>query len=163
MPAPKGYSVTQIGLHWIVAVLIVLQLVFGEAIGDAWEEMEEGGAAVYDAGALFHIGVGVAVLVLTLWRLSLRASRGAPPAPMDEPPLFRMLAHLGHLALYALMIVAPLTGLVAWFGGLEAAAEVHEVMKPLFIVLILAHVGAVIWHQVWLKDNLLERMKRPLD
>lgn len=163
MATVKGYSRAQIGLHWIVAILILVQIVFEDSIGEAWEIIEDGGAATYGSGALLHIGVGITVLLLALWRLSLRSARGVPPPPETEPPLLRTAAHLGHLALYALMILMPVSGLVAWFGGVEAAAEVHQLMKPALIVLVVIHVAATIWHQFWLKDNLMARMKRPLD
>ncbi len=43
MAALKGYSLTQIRLHWVVAVLIVFQLIFGEDMGQAWRTVREGG------------------------------------------------------------------------------------------------------------------------
>ena len=68
-----------------------------------------------------------------------------------------------HWVLYAVMFLAPITGLVAWYGGVAVVAEVHELLKPVLIVLIAGHFAAALWHQVWLKDNLMERMKRPAD
>lgn len=56
-----------------------------------------------------HLSVGVSIAVIValrvIWRLMNRA-------PADEPgtPLTHLAAHLGHLALYAVMIVAPITG-----------------------------------------------------
>ena len=38
----KGYSTSQIALHWLVAVLILFQLIFGEDMGGAWDAFEEG-------------------------------------------------------------------------------------------------------------------------
>lgn len=159
--SPRGYSVTQIGLHWIVAVLIVVNLIFEDWIKAGWHAIEEGGSPVYDAGALAHIGVGVAVLVFALWRIALRFTRGVPEAPAGETAVVRMAGHLGHLALYALMIAVPVVGLMAWFGASEDLAELHEMAKPLFVLLILAHVLAALWHQFIRKDGLMDRMRRP--
>lgn len=56
-----------------------------------------------------HLSVGVSIAVIValrvIWRLMNRA-------PADEPgtPLAHLAAHMGHLALYAVMIVAPITG-----------------------------------------------------
>lgn len=56
-----------------------------------------------------HLSVGVSIAVIValrvIWRLMNRA-------PADEPgtPLAHLAAHLGHLALYAVMVVAPITG-----------------------------------------------------
>lgn len=164
MPVLKGYSARQIRLHWIVAVLIVLQFVLHEPIAEAWDQIEDGGSSpAFNWLVLSHIFGGALVLIFALWRLVLRQTRGVPPAPEAEPAPLRLAAHLGHLALYALMILMPLSGAAAWFGGIEAAAEVHEAMKPLMILLVAVHVLAAIWHQVWLKDGLMDRMRRPLD
>lgn len=158
--APKGYSATQIGLHWIVAGLIVVNLVFEDWIKAGWRAIEQGGAPVYDAGALAHIGIGVAVLVFALWRLALRFTRGVPDAPEGVSPLVRMAGSVGHLALYALMLGVPTVGLLAWFGGSEDLGELHELGKPLFILFTLAHVGAALWHQFIRKDGLMNRMRK---
>jgi len=158
--AVKGYSRLQIGLHWIAAALIVVNLVFEDWIKAGWRAIENGGAPVYDAGALAHIGVGVAVLLLGLWRLSLRVTRGVPDLPAGMTGPERLAAHLGHGLLYALMIGVPSIGLLAWFGASEDLAELHELGKPAFVVLILAHVGAALWHQFVKKDGLLQRMRR---
>ena len=34
-------------------------------------------------------------------------------------------------------------------------------MKPVIIILIALHLVAALWHQFWVKDNLLARMKTP--
>lgn len=163
MAVLKGYSFTQIRLHWIIAVLIVGQLVFGEDMGEAWEAVEDGQLPEMGLMVWGHILAGVAVLLLALWRLALRFTRGAPPLPEAGSNLAHMAAHLGHWALYALMVLLPVTGLVAWYGGVEIAAEVHTVMKPITIILVAVHVVAALWHQFYLKDGLLMRMKQPLD
>lgn len=163
MPVPNGYSARQIRLHWLVAVLIVLQFVLHEPMSEAWDMLEEGQTPGANWLVLAHVIGGGLVLVFALWRLLLRQTRGVPPAPEAEPPFLRLAGHLGHLALYALMIAMPLSGMAAWFGGIEAAAEAHEVMKVAMIALVALHVLAALWHQFWLKDGLLLRMKRPLD
>ncbi|NHX28119.1 cytochrome B, partial [Escherichia coli] len=47
MPTPKGYSRTQIRLHWIVAGLIALQFLLSDCIGEAWEKIEHGGQVAF--------------------------------------------------------------------------------------------------------------------
>lgn len=162
MSTVKGYSFIQIRLHWLVAGLIIFQLIFGEDMGSAWRAVEKGDLPVMGAWVWAHISVGVAVLLLAAWRLGLRASRGGPEAPAGSARMAKA-AELGHWALYALMVLAPLSGLLAWYGGVEAAAGVHELFKPLLILLIAVHVVAALYHQFVLKDGLLQRMKRPLD
>ncbi|MBE0554349.1 MAG: cytochrome b/b6 domain-containing protein [Rhodobacteraceae bacterium] len=161
MPVPAGYSRTQIALHWVVVLLILAQFLFHEPMAEAWDVVEDGGAAVTSAGVLLHIIGGIAVLVFALWRLALRMTRGVPALPANDPPLQRLAAHLGHWGLYALMVAVPLSGMAAWGGGIKAAGEAHEVLKTLLLLLVLVHVAAALWHQFWLKDGLIDRMKRP--
>ena len=159
----KGYSRTQIALHWAVAALIVFQLIFGEEMGTAWEAVEDGLAPNMTLTVWAHIVAGSAVLALVVWRLALRLTRGVPDAPAGEPAALRMAGHLGHWALYALMVATPVTGLLAWYGGITSLAEVHELAKPALIVLILIHVAAAFYHQFRIKDGLMDRMRKPLD
>lgn len=163
MAALKGYSFTQIRLHWVVAALIVFQLIFGEAMGAAWRAVSQGTEPVMSNMVWAHIIAGIAVLALVAWRVGLRLSRGVPEVPHSDNALMMKAATWGHLALYAVMIAAPLSGMAAWFVGVAAAAEVHELFKPVLILLVLGHVVAALYHQFWLKDGLLLRMKRPLD
>ena len=90
----------------------------------------------------------------------LRRSRGVPPPPEGEGTLLGRAAALGHWALYALMVLMPVSGLVAWFGGVDTAGEAHEVMSNLMLFVLAVHVAAALWHQFWLKDHLLLRMMR---
>ncbi len=158
----KGYSTSQIALHWLVAVLILFQLIFGEDMGGAWDAFEEGRTPDMTLWVWAHIAAGAAVLVFALWRLTLRFSRGAPEAP-PEPALMMAAAHWGHWALYGVMLLAPSTGILAWYGGVATAAELHELFRPIIIVLVAGHVLAALYHQFIRKDGLLLRMKRPLD
>ena len=160
MPTPVGYSRTQISLHWLIAALILFQLVFGEEIGSAFDAMLESGVASYDLAAVTHIVAGVAVLVFGLWRLALRFGRGVPAAPAGESAIQGLLAKATHGILYVLMLVVPAVGLFAWFGGSEEAGDLHSIAKPAFIILVALHVLGALYHQFVLKDGLLRRMMR---
>lgn len=160
---PKGYSATQIALHWAIALLVVLQFVLNEGISGAWEQVEEG--APVTAGPLVaqHIAGGVLILLLVVWRISLRVRRGAPPPPEDEHPLLQLAAKASHGILNLLLLALPITGGLAWFGGIEAMAEVHEAGKTVLMALVLLHVLAVLYHQFVLRTNIIDRMRRPAD
>ena len=86
-----------------------------------------------------HVAGGIAILALVLWRVALRRSRGAPPPPEGEGTLLGRAATLGHWALYALMLLMPVSGLVAWFGGVDTAADAHEVMSNLMLFQLQRH------------------------
>lgn len=160
MASPKGYSRVQIGLHWGIALLILYQLIFGEDMSQAWDTFEEGRAPVMSVWVWAHILVGVSVLALVLWRLAVRFQRGVPVAPAGLSKLMVLSGEIGHWSLYALMVVAPITGLAAWFGGISTAAELHGWLKPVIIVLVVVHIAAALWHQFIRKDGLLLRMKK---
>lgn len=158
----QGYSRTQIALHWGVGALILYQLVMGEDMSALWDAFEDTGSYALTLGGILHIGFGIAILLLALWRLGLRSTRGVPEAPQGSLLMMRA-AKLGHWAIYAFMIGLPLSGMAAWFGGVEIAAEVHGgPAKALLWVLIIGHVAMAFYHHFILKDGLLNRMRKPL-
>lgn len=161
MPSPAGYSRAQIRLHWIVAALIVLQFVLHEPIAEAWDALREGAAVSFNPLIAAHVFGGLAVLAFALWRLALRARRGAPPPPQAEHPALKLAAKVAHASLYALMVAMPVTGAAAWFGGVDAAADAHEAMKPLLLGLVALHVAASLYHQFVLRTDLMSRMRKP--
>lgn len=159
MTTPKGYTRTQIALHWIAAFLIVQQYLFKGAISDAWDAVTRGLESDLNPLVLAHVASGVFVLIFALWRLSVKARRGVPEMVGDSA-LQRAAAKATHLGLYALMILMPVSGSVAWFGGVQAAAQGHNIMKIGLLALVALHVVGALYHQFVLKDGLINRMRR---
>lgn len=159
MPSPKGYTRLQIALHWIAALLIVQQYLFKDAISAAWEAIEKGTESAFDPLVLAHVAGGALVLVFALWRLSIKARRGVPEMVGDSA-LQRGLARLTHLGLYALMILMPVSGATAWFGGVAVAAQGHNILKVVLLALVALHVVGALYHHFVLKDGLIQRMAR---
>lgn len=158
----KGYSRTQILLHWAVALLVLFNLIFSDAMSELWDQIEETGPTPTTTGAWAHIIAGSAVLAFVAWRLVLRFTRGVPHAPAGTNRLLKLAGDAGHIVLYALMIALPVTGLLAFFGGFEDLGEVHaEVLKSALWALIALHVLAALYHHFFLKDGLLNRMRKP--
>lgn len=110
----KGHSGVQIALHWVVGLLILFQLIFSDAMGPAWRQLRDGGVPYLTTMVWAHILAGSAVLALVVWRLWLRLTRGVPGEPEGEGAVMRIAAQAGHWGLYAVMIGAPVTGLLAW-------------------------------------------------
>jgi cytochrome b561 len=161
MPNPTGYTRPQIWLHWIVALLIVLQFVFSDTISSAWRAIARGQDFVFTPFIAQHVIGGMLIFALVVWRIVLRFRHGAPPPPAEESAVLKLVAKGTHGLLYLLMIGLPLSGSAAWFGGVEAAALGHGVMKTGLLLLVVLHVVGALYHQFVLKNNLMERMKRP--
>jgi cytochrome b561 len=115
-----------------------------------------------------HETLGVTVLLLVLLRIGWLSSN-APPSPSPSLlPWERILARAVHSALYALIILLPLTGLLltvfrggplelyGWAVPLSAAPvpaagafwqTLHDEILPfLFYAIIAMHLGAVVKH-----------------
>lgn len=89
-------------------------------------------------------------------------TRLVPPHPEGSPPLLNLLASLAPWGLYALLLLMPLTGAIAWFGRVEAAAVLHETGRLTLAALILAHaLGALVEHFV-IGNRVIRRMLRPV-
>ncbi len=162
---PAAFSITQIGLHWCVAALVVWQLFVHEGIEHAFDRMmDEGQAGPLSVTAAIHIGVGGAVFALTVWRLWLRLRHGTPEAALPAPRMAILGGKLAHLALYGFLILLPLTGALAYFGQNDLAAEVHEFLQWLLVPLLIAHaVGAFIEHAIFRNSSLTRMLKLPDD
>lgn len=157
---PRGYSGLQIGLHWTVALLVAFQLFGNGPMVAAWQAWRQGQPEPAGNGqfAILHIVVGYAILVLMLWRLWLRRKRGTPPLPDSEPAPLRFLAHAVHGLIYLVLIAMPVSGSIAWFGGLGPAAGAHEIGKFVLFGLVVLHVaGALVQHFV-MRTDVLARM-----
>ena len=170
------YSLTARRLHWLTVALLALQIPVGLFMVryGAATEFAEPTAKLYDG----HKLAGLTILVLVLARLIYRLVHGAPP---DEPtiePWQRVVGHLNHWALYALLILVPLLGwlAVSHYGPFEpfgiklptlAAQNEAQATRTFFLHMLAAyalivfagmHVGAALFHYVIRKDGVLRRM-----
>ena len=157
----RGFSLSQILLHWIVALLVLAQYLNDDAIGAAWRAVRRGSEVPGGVLATAHVVVGCAILVLVAWRIGLRLTRGAPTPPDDEPLLLRAVSATTHLLLYALLLVLPLSGLAAWFGGIGGAIGVHRLMESLLLPLVGLHVCGALYQALVLRSDVVARMIRP--
>ena len=161
---PTGYSGTQIFLHWAIAALVIFQLVFGEDIVEAYRAFRRGtqptDEAVFDAN--IHVYLGIAVFVLAVWRIALRLKNGAPPAPAGESAIQKLISKLAHLVLYLAIFLMPISGGIAWFAGVGAAGEVHEIDKPVLIIFVTLHALGALYQHFVARSDVLVRMLKPV-
>lgn len=161
----KGYSGLQIGLHWTVALLVLFQFLASGAIENAWRAYVGNTAPNADGTgmAYLHIASGLLIFCLALWRLWLRFTIGAPPLPENEPKPLQLLAKATHFLIYALIIGMPISGSIAWFAGVQAAAFAHVIAQNVLLGLVVLHVAGALVQHFLLKSNVLSRMIMTLD
>lgn len=163
MTHPKGYSGTQIALHWIVALLVAGQYIFKESIVTAWDAIRTGKDYAFDPLILAHVAGGALILAFVLWRIALRLKRGAPPPPENEPASLKALSHAAHWIFYGVLAIMSVSGALAWFADVAVAAQVHNVLKTVLLALIALHVLAVPFHRIVLGNSVMVRMIRPAE
>ncbi len=156
-----GYTTLQLSLHWLIVLLVLFQLIFGEDMGQYNDTLSSGqDVAPLLTGYYLHLGVGITILVLTVFRFGLRLVLGVP-ASVPGPALQVRAGEALHYIFYLMLIVTPVTGLLAQYVDIETFGEIHAVNKPVFIVLILVHAAAALYHHYVLKDSTLRRMMVP--
>jgi cytochrome b561 len=175
-------------LHWLIALLIFIQLPLGLYMAYRGNEMptvnEKGEAVkgIFDAltGFLYssHKLIGLTILFLVLARLLYRLMRGAPQPDPSVPRGLTAASRLVHWLMYALLIIVPVMGYRAISYGryldvfgipLPAVTEKNEdLSKEIFewheraaivlLVLVSLHVAAAIYHRFIRRDRVVERM-----
>ncbi len=177
-PAPnrriERYGAVAIAFHWLLALAIIGAFCVGLYMHEL--PMSPTRLKLYN----WHKWAGVTILGLSalrlLWRLTHR-----PPADVPMPAWQARVAHLTHIALYALFFAVPLAGWayssaagfpVVLFGVLplpdfvspdkalaEAIKPLHAALAFAMAALVMAHIGAALKHHFFDRDGLLERMR----
>jgi cytochrome b561 len=167
------YSAIAIALHWVLGLAIIGSFAMGVYMSDL--AMSPTRLKLYN----YHKWAGITILALSalrlLWRLTHR-----PPADVPMPAWQARVAHVTHIALYALFFAVPLVGWayssaagfpIVVFGVLplpdfvapdKALAEVlkatHGNLAFLMAVLVIGHIAGALKHQFIDRDGLLSRM-----
>ena len=95
-------------LHWLSALVIAFGLIHGYWMANFLPRAERIWHYRWHGTILMLFGVLLAVRIL--WRFI----DAAPEQPAASTPLEKTAAHLGHLALYVLMIAAVISGYMCW-------------------------------------------------
>jgi cytochrome b561 len=178
------YTKPAIWLHWIIGVLMIVNLALGffhESFG------EDNIRPLINT----HKSVGITVLGLALMRLLWRLTHKPPPYPAEYKGWERVSSHVVHWALYALIFALPVTGWMHdsawkaapeikmyWFGLFEwpriswimemepgakeafhkVMGERHELLGWALIALLVLHIGGALKHQFLDGQKELQRM-----
>jgi cytochrome b561 len=172
MEKPKRYHPALIALHWLLAFLIIFMLLVGML---SLKGMPNNPAKLLPLG--FHMATGILILALMLVRIVVRMTTQKPVEATAGNRFLDFIGKLTHYALYLFAILMALSGIgisaqaglvPIVFGASGAplpedffiypARYGHGYIAIILIVLILMHVGAALYHQVFRKDRLLSRM-----
>jgi cytochrome b561 len=175
-PDLARYSRVAVWLHWIIAALILLNLL----LGFFHEDFDK---PVRSAMMGWHKSIGFSVIALTLvrvlWRLTHR-----PPAFDSAMKRWEVgLARLVHGLFYLLLLAIPLSGWLIvstgerinptsfyWLFDIgplpvtagkdvhEFAEETHELLGYAMLVLLALHVGGAVKHLLDGHRHLIGRM-----
>lgn len=159
--------------HWVVALLV-----FWQAL-KLFDRIDDGEHWIGQTLVPWHISIGVLVLLLVIPRIAwaLRNRGNRPPAP--PPAALGLVAKAGHFALYAALLLMPLTGIAIMVGigygltafGIELVARgtdmpwlasvggaLHSPVAWFLVVMVAGHAGMALVHHFVKKDGVLRRM-----
>lgn len=159
-------------LHWVAAVLVFTTLLVGFVLANSL-----GNYAVLLG---VHMALGASVFVVFVVRVINRVTHRAPALPATVGGAERLAVAASEVALYTLILAQPLVGWAmlsasgvpvvlfdAWrlpaIAPVDAALygplrDAHSLLAYALVVLIAAHVSAVLLHTVTLRDGMLGRM-----
>jgi cytochrome b561 len=172
-PPTSRYNGGAIALHWIVAALVLANLILGVSMAQMPISPRKLNAY------LWHKSTGTTIFLLTSLRLLWRTVR-PHPAPIPMPAWQQKAARLSHALLYVLLFAIPLsgwifssaTGVQVVYLGLvplpnlvpkdRALAEVlgtlHVTLAILLVCVVAVHVAAALKHHFVDRDAVLRRM-----
>ena len=172
-PPRADYAVTPKGLHWLMALLIMLDLIVARRFGTPLTDLDRFGSRSD------HAAIGITIAVLLVLRLYFRWRYGVPALPANMPDWQKQLAQAAHWALYGLIALLIVSGVIAAsaansviepFGlfaindGIEGnfvgLRQVHQWVIWAISTLIVAHIAAALYHWLWLRDTITQRMLR---
>jgi cytochrome b561 len=159
-------------LHWLMAPMVIAQLLIGVAMVAS--------LACYPFLLAIHRPLGVLILIFAVVRLVNRLNHKLPPFLATMSPAERHIASWSEYLLYALLLIQPLVGWamlsaarfpVTLVGPVHLPGiaphnidvyavlrECHSVFAFLLFATFTAHVCAVLFHTLVLRDRLLHRM-----
>jgi cytochrome b561 len=169
------YTATAIALHWIIALLLLGQFVFGLMLDDIPRGTPERGLYVN-----LHKSSGIVIGLLIVLRIAWRLAHTPPPLPAAMPRWQRLVARVSHAALYLCMLMLPLSGYLAsnfskhgikFFNLIRMPPwgpddktmyalfnQTHHLTALLLALFVGLHVLAVAKHMLIDHDGLLWRM-----
>ncbi len=175
LEAGARYTRVAVTLHWLIATLVIAQLILG------WSMIEIPKEPVGVRAFWFnlHKSIGITIALLVLVRIAWRIRHPAPPLPASVPAWQRRAAAANHALLYVCLLGMPLIGFlgstfsgypIRYFGitlpewGFKSDpikaffSAVHLSLAWVFMTLIALHAGAALKHLLVDRDGVFWRM-----
>jgi cytochrome b561 len=169
---PKQFALLSRILHWLMAAMLLAMLFIGVAMVASLGN--------YHRLVAIHRPLGIMILILAAIRLVNRMLTTLPPFPPTMSRQERFAASASEKLLYGLMFALPLVGWgmlsaghypIVMFGPAHlppilpanpalyaVLRKAHTILAYLLFATFLAHLGAVLFHTLILRDGLLSRM-----
>ena len=170
----QRFGPVAIALHWGIAALVIGVVILG------WFQVTMEVSDRREVIMATHKSVGLTILILTCLRLVWRLTHRAPPLPPEMTAFQRFAAWATHVSLYVLTLALPVTGYISeaargrdtGFFGLflvpqlapldralaRITKDAHSYGQYVLSALVIAHVGAALYHRLVLRDGVLTRM-----
>lgn len=174
MARPAHYSGLQIGLHWLVGVVVLGLIVVGIIM------VNLGQGALTNTLYEMHKTFGIIVFALAVLRAAVRLLRGAPAMEATLPSWQRQLASATHGLLYILIVLVPVLGFVGtamccapvnlfWTipvpisipGGMDGAKPIlaaHKLAALTLAAIVALHIAGALYHALVRRDGVMARM-----
>jgi cytochrome b561 len=159
-------------LHWLMAAMVWTMLGIGVAMVASLTD--------YHVLVSIHRPLGLAIFILVVVRFVYRQFTTTPPYPASMSRFERFAAWGGEMTMYGLMFVLPLVGWgmlsaarypIVLFGSVHLPfilpqnpmlysilRKAHTVLAYLFLLSILGHIAAVLFHTLIVRDGMFQRM-----
>jgi len=169
---PQQFPASMRVLHWLTASMVLTMLGIGVAMVASLGD--------YHTLVSIHRPLGIALLIVVAIRFVNRLLHKLPPFPATMSPQERLVATASEVLLYTLLFVQPLVGWgmlsaarypIVMFGAVHlfpilphsvmlyaALRKLHTILAYLLFFAFVAHFGAVLFHNLVLRDRLLSRM-----
>ena len=156
----EGFSKYQVIVHWLVASFILFQIATGSTMSNDFLALKDGKISVeeVDKNSWYHLVFGLTIFLLMVIRFILRIIIGVPKPTKKSSSLTIILAKIIHWLFYLVLFIVPISGFVAWSTSNVLIGNLHTASVRALYVLVLTHLIAIVYHQIFLEDNLIDRM-----
>ncbi len=128
LEAPKRYHPALVTLHWVIVLLVLVNLAIGLFVfAPALAAGGPGAFRISESLIAIHIAVGLSILTLLVVRFIVRLTSCKPAPATAGPQSLNLVARLVHYALYVVLFALTVVGLIfalqtnrlqrAFFGG----------------------------------------------